>query len=354
MSITFRGITDPEPDYHADSIVNIQHFCATAWQSGSLRIQVDTAEIKKVEGRFESIPCKIELKTPDMPPWTVGGYVACGHWSKLGDLSGPSINLVDHFSKLLPPKGGSEDDQIGLVTIQNGIQKTFPAFREIVDSLIEKLREAPLVIGLHNATKCVKAGIIHDAWRFSNEEFFNHKSVYSLLLLLKIVLNQVFNTNPHVKWAHFAHSEGGLIAHTALDVFNTYSHSPTLRMRVKNNLIIATYGAVSPVPDEHILLAKNTYSDRDVVLATKKKYFDKDLDKIKERPYISTKKIKENTYTVQLVQSVLFNEPNTSFTPQSLSIEDHGFLEPTYQKQLKKDLEELKGDYGFYNAQSSS
>lgn len=347
-----------------------------AWESGAITIRVETKEIEKIGRRPEAIPCRIEFKTENTSLESILGYVACGHWRRFGTLKGTSIDLVEHLPLLLPERGGLKSNQIGLCTVQNGIQNTPKDFLKMVNSIVSELPELPLVLGLYNATAfsfCSVAGIDLELLRFENEPMKNHRSVFSLAILMKIMVAEIFPKHPNMKWAHFAHSEGGLIAHTVMDIFKPDISDPNQRKYIKDNLIIATYGAVRPVYNDLILLAMNTYSDQDIALSHfGKDYFDMDIDLIQKRPYTCSKEVQGKKYTVKLVKSKLdeiitpiripkhnssswrpgFRTKGDDFEELRVQypIKDHGFLEISYQTALKGDIKELRNKHSFYYA----
>ena len=169
-----------------------------------------------------------------------------------------------------------------------------------------------------------------------------------------------------------------------------------MQQYLKKNFIIATYGAVKPIPLEPVLDVVNTYSKKDIALFFGSFYLDKTLDKITEDPYISTKSVLGKTYRVKIVDSKLplnplikfkFDMPATLTKEQRLnmswfeslslyqdpgdmphltslintkiangindtvhSIVDHGFAETTYQAVLEDDIKKFKNNYKVYDA----
>ena len=209
-------------------------------------------ELIKAKARF-SRPLNYALVEVDC-------YLSCGHWEKLGDLKADKINLMDHLEKLLPPFNSSS---VGLVTFQNGIMNSFAGeFKTMGQQIVNQFPEGPLCIGLHNPTTRI---IVLDMFRFADEGSLNERAVYSLCQLFKTLADRLPTKNPKMKWAHFAHSEGGLIGNAALTLCSESWLTDTRRF-LKNNVMTFTYGAVKPIPNEPVLKAINTYSTKDIAL----------------------------------------------------------------------------------------
>lgn len=259
-------------------------------------------------------------------------------------------------------------------------------FKLMSQMIIDQFPEGPLCIGLHNETT---HNIVRDMSRFPSETTKNVNSVYSLCQMMKTFADILPKISPNMVWTHIAHSEGGLIANAVLTLCNNHMWLSDVQKYLKKHLIVATYGAVKPVPLEPILDAINTYSKRDVALFFGSLYVDKALDKITESPYTSTKKFRGYTYRVTVIDSMLSVEPminiemTTSLTLEQRvnmswlnwlaylqdcedspmvanainrgivdtvnnkahAIQDHGFVEITYEQILKKNIDDFKKQY---------
>lgn len=352
-----------------------------------IRIEVERTKLLS-RTRGEIIPATALIQIPFQPAVTIPCYVSSGHWGKLREVEGHTINLIDHLDKLI-----LQTAKIGLATYQNGIMNKYESeFFGNFASVVKQFPEGTLCIGLYNHTTSF---LPKDMSRFVNEPALNRESTYCLFHLLLTLSEILPLINPHVLWTHFAHSEAGLIAHSVfklLEQHGGYSSNilDTARKFIKKQLITCTYGAVHPVPDDPIYLAINTYTDRDIALTLGEKFIDRDLSKTLEQTFTSKKRVKDKTYTIKVVKTKLstepflgvkFEPPHRSLTIQEkidmtwvdrlaqlmrleegsphisyqasttlidtinakvFSIQDHGFSEVTYQKALKDDVQFLK------------
>jgi hypothetical protein len=359
-----------------------------------IRIEVETYKLRSALRYSELVEGKAIFSRPGyFNSMSVDCFVACGHWQKLRDLKESKINLIDHLDKLLPPKlnrnSFGSKGPIGLVTFQNGIQNNLEEFKKMSQTIVARFPEGPLCIGLHNPTTHF---LLTDMLRFINEPEMNALAAYSLCQMMKTFADLLPKINPQLVWTHFAHSEGGLIANTALDLCNHPLLDET-RRSLKSHLVTHTYGAVKPIPSDHVVDAINTYSDKDIALFFGEKFLDRALDQIQHKPYTSSKQYCGKTYEIMVVESILPNDPlvkiqlempeiktleerlkmswletltyqeereNTSsiflnkltvdkINETSHSIVDHGFRNDTYQKVLKANIDDLRKDYKIYD-----
>ena len=376
------------------------HLCKNIIKGSHISIEIESSKIRLAANSFKPqlIPGKAKLKMPGyLRSVEVDCYVACGHWHKLGELKESKINLIDHLEKLLPPKQrGSSKRSIGLITFQNGIMNDFnDEFKKMSQSIIDQFPEGPLCIGLHNPTTKM---LVLDMLRFINEPELNEKAVYSFCQMLKTFVDLIPKINPDLVWAHFTHSEGGLIANAVLSLCDQWGWLQDTKKYIKDHLAVATYGAIQPIPDGPVLVAINTYSSKDIALFFGKTYLDKDLDKITRMPYTSTKALSGKTYTITVVESKLPDNPVLKMKlelPPILTVEqrlqmtwferlghipdlesspylayaidqkiidtvnnthhfidDHGFAEVTYQKTLENNIYDLRKKYIVYDAKT--
>ena len=178
-------------------------------------------------------------------------------------------------------------------------------FKTMGQQIVNQFPEGPLCIGLHNPTTRI---IVLDMFRFADEGSLNERAVDSLCQLFKTLAHRLPTKNPKMKWAHFAHSEGGLIGNAALTLCSESWLTDTRRF-LKNNVMTFTYGAVKPIPNEPVLNAINTYSTKDIALNLATCYLDKDPSAIMEEEYTCTKNVGGKSYTVTLVKSQLAFDP---------------------------------------------
>ncbi len=98
-------------------------------------------------------------------------FVAYGYWDRLGPLQGQSVDIVQHFDKMMPQPSRKT---IGAFTAMNGIQNDKNDFEKMCLSITARLnREKPLFIGIYNATTGKGLGIINDLERMFNEKTMN-------------------------------------------------------------------------------------------------------------------------------------------------------------------------------------
>lgn len=339
-----------------------------------LGVFVKAEDIRKQhQGSYQLIKAKAKLINPHFAfngILEVDSYVAFGNWKKL-PLQGESINILDHLPLLLP----KNQRCIGVFTFQNGIQNTAEDdFKLMGERIIENLKpEKPLCIGIYNPTNGVPYKIHQDLWRFKDEWDLNHLSLIMLRQMIVTFAKRMPLINPKMYWAHFAHSEGGLVANEVL-TSSQFSFTSTEKQYFKNHMITATYGAVAPIPDK-VLKATNTYSADDVTMFFASKYLDKlpkpstldeeelrryysgiskhpalksqsellfkqfkagiDTHYFTEYPHVSNK----NGYTLKIVES-LVPRLKLVLLPQG----DHAFNGETYQEALSKDIKKYRDE----------
>lgn len=287
----------------------------------------------------ELIPCK----------GTIGSHVfqftvSCGHWNKIRLLpierASGYFDLLNHLSDLVPSKG----KEICLFTYENGVNNSFEQFVSMGKSIVKNMREKPLGIGLYNASQ----SFVSDFKRALSELFDNELSTsicltYHVFTKLATTLTEI---NPQLLWAHFAHSEGGLITETALTMLQTH----IISRYFKTQLLVATYGPAFPTPKSYARMVINTYSSRDAVTYP--------LSKI---AFLILKRNPEE-YNIRLVQSISNHRYNLShFSKYAIpiygfgllfyehTIEDHSFEGETYQSELIKNIDEFRKTAPIYS-----
>lgn len=266
--------------------------------------------------------------------------VTCGHWSHLrlkpDECKTNQINLLEHLSELVPSQGR----KIGLFTFQNGINNSFEDFTKMGQSILRNLPEKPpLCIGLYNPTK----GLVGDLFgvldkligRLSDSICITHA-------MFTAIAEKLDKINDALMWAHIAHSEGGLIAESALTILK----STKLRAYFTSHLLIGTYGSVLPIPNAFAKKAINTYSMRDGAT----------LPRVQD--FLSNLGEKAKDYEISIVDSSEKSEYSHLFFGLSglgfkaaydYGVGDHGFLGNTYQRALRLNIEEFKRSYVIYD-----
>src|SRR6202022_1661711 len=139
---------------------------------------------------------------------------------------------------------------------QNGINNSSEDFRKMGESILKNLQgdEKPLCIGLYNPTEGVGSDVMRLLDRLLGG--FLIDNVCCTCEFFSTLAAKLPAVNKELLWAHFAHSEGGLIAKTALALLTRENYFDLF----KEHLLLATYGAVLPTPEMHALVAINTYS----------------------------------------------------------------------------------------------
>lgn len=356
-----------------------------------IRIDVETSIIaSQPSSKPTLIPVKIKFtRGGKLLPYSTGfqnsevdGFVAY-QWSRLGKFYEKTINIIDFLPLFLPRQNNqSSQGPIGLVTFQNGIRNNYKdEFKDRCQLVLDQFPEGPLFIGLYNPM----VNFINSFERMVWEELLNTSAVYSLCQTMKTIADRFSELGPNLIWTHFAHSEGGLIAHTALDIV-TSSRDEKLKKYLREHLVTATFGPVKPVPTNPVLRALNTYSSSDIALTFGQSYLDKSVDQISNFPHTSIKMVDGKTYKVSIVKSTTKrNDPfkfalepppvkslqelldqswwewlarlddlegskQLAYTPALINrtayaVADHGFIEDTYKKAIATNVGLLKRLY---------
>lgn len=312
----------------------------------------------KMTDSYELIKCEGSISGGvNGTPTKIQCFVACANWGELVRLGG-TVNIVDHLDKLLPREGNG----IGLVTFQNGINNSLEDFEKLGNSVLKNLNgdEKPLCIGLYNATD---GGLFSDLARLKTrldgvctDNICNaHKFFSTLADKLPVI-------NDELLWAHFAHSEGGLIAKTVLEFLASSEYCDFFKTR----FVLATYGAVLPTPKTHALAAINNYSTEDTATLPSivKPYLEEIGEEARKEYEIVilesefTKEAKEeakNFKGYSYFKQVGSQEYSKSQHPFPLleycSGGDHAFQNDTYQKALTKDMDKFRERYEFFKFQ---
>ena len=353
----------------------IVRLCEECINGPKIKIEISSRDIKLAQNSFK--PTLINGKVI----FSLNGFsrklevdcrVACGHWKNLGEITETTINIMDHLHKLLPVSQTKTNIKgpLSLVTYQNGMMNSLTAFESRCEHIINEFPEGPLFVGLHNPTTTF---ILTDMVRFLNESEKNALGVYSLCQMFRTFAELIPEINPNLIWAHFAHSEAGLIANAAFKVCERWRFNDSqknIKNNIKNHMIVATYGAVKPIADDDVHLAINNYAKNDIALFFGKDFLDIDLDVITSPSYVSRKNYKGKTYTVTITESVRKRDPWLKLPPEVVSgkvkipnkflidklndliyyIEDHDFTNESYREILKKDIDQLKRDFKIYSA----
>lgn len=327
--------------------------------------------LEEIKSSYKPIACKGTIGKTE-----VDILVACGHWHKLNytpeELKTGVFNLIDHLHELIPSKGKT----IGLITFQNGIKNFLEDFRLMGEAILANIPEGTLAIGLYNPTKGLRAdlGGVYD--KLLHNLCNTACCTYSMMVFLADYLSKF---NRDLYWVHVAHSEGGIIAKMALSlIHNSLTTREKFSRYFKEQVIVATYGAVLPVEKTHGFLVLNTYSSKDQATLPRVKYYleslgekAKDYYKIKIEESIDTPAIypgempelsvytwdemsmaDQERYKKYLNSKALWHSLHFVLKAILSPIKgDHDFQGKTYQKVLKEDIEYFRDKHkGFYNA----
>ena len=231
------------------------------------------------------------------------------------ELKAGRVNLLDHFTEIVPKEGMV----ISLVTAQNGIRTKIKDFSQMSRSIMKKIPETPLFIGLHNPTE----GLVRDLGRVSDEQRqIETRAVATKRQFLVALSEQLGKVNPQALWLHIDHSEAGALTHRAIEGM-TEDQKTTLQ----SHLFTLAFGPALPISNEFVLDAVNIYSKKD------------HITKRFAAPFIT-----DPLYHIEIVPCV------SKWSKRNLFIADHAFMGKTYQKALGKNIKDLRSIYGFFNA----
>ena len=348
--------------------------CEECINGPKIKIEISSRDIKLAQNSFK--PTLINGKVI----FSLNGFsrklevdcrVACGHWKNLDEITGTTIDLMDHLNKLLPVSKTKTNMKgpLSLVTYQNGMMNSLTDFDRRCDHIMSEFPEGPLFIGLYNPTTSF---ILTDLIRFLNESEKNALGVYSLCQMFRTFAELIPEMNPNLIWAHFAHSEAGLIANAAFKACERWRFNDSqknIKKNIENHMIAATYGAVKPIADNDVLLAINNYAKNDIALFFGKNYLDIDLDNIVGPVHVSNKIYQGKKYTVKITESVTKRNPwlklpvevenghvqiRSKFIFDIInnliySIEDHDFTNDSYREILKRDIKDFRVKFKIYS-----
>lgn len=145
-------------------------------------------------------------------------------------------------------------------------------FTKMGKSILKNLSEKPLCIGIYNPHK----GLLNDLVGVQSKlNGIISDPICGMLGMINFVAPKMRSINPQLFWAHVAHSEGGLIAQTAL----TLLHNFRLIDYLKTRLFVLTYGAVLPTSKQQAM-AINNYSTGDIATWPRVRLTLKDLGEL--------------------------------------------------------------------------
>lgn len=217
--------------------------------------------VQRMTNSYELIPFKGSVGIENFE-----GVVACANWGALAKQGiNNQVDIFDHLDQLLikeneivPKEGKANNEGIGLITFQNGINNKPTDFTAMGESILNQLEddEKPLCIGIYNPAKGVISDLLGVLAGLNGNLSDTICSTCELFNALAVKLPHI---NPHLLWAHFSHSEGGLIAKAILTMLEKRSSKDYLQ----KHLLTSTYGGVLPISKQYAKYAVNTYSTAD-------------------------------------------------------------------------------------------
>lgn len=246
-------------------------------------------------------------------------YTSCGHWHKMQftpeELQVGKVDLLDHFSELVPRVGG----QVGLLTLQNGILTPLKDLKEMSQSIIDRVPEGTLFFGMYNPTKNLPADVIRTGCERIG---IMTKIVKATSLAMGAIAEAIEKINPQMIWLDTRHSEGGVIGRRAIE-----NLTEDQKQIFKKQVSIVAVGPAKMIPDEYALEVGNLYSTKD---------------------YITGRWAKEiNDGFHYSIETIICSSP---WHQKTLFFADHGFMANTYQLGISNRIKNSRDRLGFFNA----
>ncbi len=248
----------------------------------------------------------------------VDWVIYCSHWKKLQftpqERQLGMVNIADHFQEIIPAKG----NMIGLITTINGIRTSRKEFSKNVGSLAHMIPEGTLTIGLRNPTK----GIFKDCMRTVQERDGKETPIVVLTRQFMVAMSDMlYKINPNLLWAHFAHSEGGLITRNAIQ-----GMTDDQRARLQEQLHCLGMGSAKPIPSEYGYKIANVYSEKDFITG-----------------WFALKYRNNPKYDVRFVRC------RSSWSEKTAFLADHAYRGSTYQQEQFEYVGDLRKKWGFHD-----
>lgn len=245
-------------------------------------------------------------------------FLSCGHWHQLqffaDEIKTGKIDLLAHFSELLPHSGSC----IGLLGAQNGILTSLPEFREMGQSIVDKIPEGTLFLGMYNPSYSA----IKDGKRVKQEM----KGVETPIVrftsqMMGAIAETIHKINPALGWLEARHSEGGVIGRRAIERL-----TQDQKNILKEQYNCIALGPAMLMPDSYGQSIYNIYSELDYV--TK---------------HAAKKQSDGFAYNVKFVECI------SSIWQKTAWIADHAFMGATYQGVLDVEFDKMRQKRGFYD-----
>jgi RHS repeat-associated protein len=226
------------------------------------------------------------------------------------------VDLSDH--PYLFPR---ENQTIGLVTVQNGINTKLGEFEEHCRSVIGKIPEETLFLGIHRPTKGAVPDVINAGRELMNVET---NGVVMQRQMLIAIADSIHKINPEMLWHFIMHSGAGATSRRAIEGM-TESQQETL----KQHLITTAIGPAMALPRKLAFLTENVYSEKDYITGWL-------------GPAFSGNKEECDISYIRCISDR--SERVGGFA-------DHRFLGPTYQEVLEDSIDAFRGSYGYFGRQ---
>jgi RHS repeat-associated protein len=240
-----------------------------------------------------------------------------GSWHKMqfsvDDLTMDTAYLLNHFVDSLPKTG----TVVGLVSFQNGINTTREEFEQTCKSIMTKVPEGTLFMGIYNPTK----GILLDVFRVFQERMgLETPTVKRTAQCMQAAVQTLHKINPNLVWFDIHHSEGGLIARRAVEMLPQED-----RELMKQHWYCLAIGPAKMVPMNYGLGVYNVYSRKDYIT---KRYAKETKDGF--------------NYSVHWVPSI------SPMKERTMCFADHAIMGKTYQRVIEEEVVFIRKGIGFY------
>ncbi|NGX38015.1 MAG: tRNA3(Ser)-specific nuclease WapA [Chlamydiae bacterium] len=258
-----------------------------------------------------TLPCKILDKGIH-----IDAYIGANICHKLKytpeELETGKANLCDHLHEI----ASGSDPTIFAVTVMNGICNSYKGVKKITHSVIYKIPESPLIIGLYNPTD----KFCNDASRTRAEQKgIDTPIVCATRQFFVAFAEHLEKVNPQFIWMHISHSEGGVIGTQAIKGMTS-----TEKELMQKHLYWVAMAPAKPLQKDLAFQTINVYSEKDGIT---KRYAE---------PYLN-----DPNYNIQIIPCT------SSWNEKTLFITDHSFRGATYQKALQDEIFDASKKYGF-------
>jgi RHS repeat-associated protein len=217
-------------------------------------------------------------------------------------------NLIKHFNEIIP----KEENKIGLVTFQNGINTSFKEFLDHCGLIYEKIPEGTTFIGIHNKS----LGLLKDIHRARKEMKKNltTKKAIETGQFTGIIADCFGEIQSSSFWVHIPYSEGGALFNLG---YTTLTENQ--KQLMKNQLIVFAIAPATPIAKDRCYESISIFSNKDWITGKSAKKF-----------------LNDPGYNLNYTHCLAKRKEMTAF------FTDHSFSSPTYQMKLDTKFSELK------------